>query len=192
MCSGTSARPSPAWAGALLSSLKPENSFPFSMSSRASGPERCGQGWVVSGHLVGKKAWQDLACLFKNKVWVKGVGNYSAFCLSLSLHFLFQKWKEITSELVSACPFAASREQRGLWAGGSRKSRLGPLSSLDTELGRAGPPPCYSSLRGDSVKKGQRQQRAGILGAMRSSPLVHAVPEAEPTPWAFLGVFRVD
>lgn len=71
----------PARAGALIRSLKPENCFPFSTELQGQWASEVWAGWGVSGHLVGKKAWQDLACLFKNKVWVGG--DYSTFCLSL-------------------------------------------------------------------------------------------------------------
>lgn len=81
---------------------------------------------MASGHLVGMKAWQDLACLFKKKtVWVGG--DYSIFMLisvsSVSL-------PKVASKLVSALFFAAFREQRGIWAGALRRSGLGPLSSF--------------------------------------------------------------
>lgn len=82
---------SPAGAGALISSLKPENSFPFSTELQGQWASEvwagCGQGGVVSGHLVGKKAWQDLACLFKNKVWVGG-GRGLQYILFISVSSL--------------------------------------------------------------------------------------------------------
>lgn len=97
---------------------------------------------MASGHLVGKKAWQDLACLFKKKktAWVGG--DYSIFMLILVSSLSLPK---AASKLVSALLFAAFREQRGVWAGALRKSRLGLLSFFCragrswTELDRAGP-----------------------------------------------------
>lgn len=127
---------------------------------------------MASGHLVGKKAWQDLACLFKKKktAWVGG--DYSIFMLILVSSLSLPK---AASKLVSALLFAAFREQRGVWAGALRKSRLGLLSFFCragrswTELVLS---PCCSSLRGYSMKKGQRQQKAMVLRAMGISPLV--------------------
>lgn len=51
------------------SSPKPEAGGQLPTAPEAPGPVGV-QGW--GWHLVGKKAWQDLACSFKNKVWVGG------------------------------------------------------------------------------------------------------------------------
>lgn len=80
-------------------------------------------------------------CLKKKKTaWVGG--DYSIFMLILVSSLSLPK---AASKLVSALLFAAFREQRGVWAGALRKSRLGLLSFFCragrswTELDRAGP-----------------------------------------------------
>lgn len=87
----------------------------------------------VAGASGGGEGWWDLG--LKTQCGLVRGADYSTFCLSLSPHFLCQKWGENASKLVSACLFVALREERGLRADGSRKPRLGPLSSSYAELG---------------------------------------------------------
>lgn len=137
---------------------------------------------MVSGHLVGKKAWQDLACLFKNQVWVGG--DYSTFCLSLSLYFLCQKWKKklhLNWCQLASLQHSENRAAFGLVAQGD--PGLAPFL-LGHRAGQSWPGLRATQAERRQHEKGQRQQRAVILGAMGTSPLVHAGPEAQPTPWA--------
>lgn len=86
---------------------------------------------------MGRKAWQDLACWFKN-VWVgleRGESQYYCFFF-FSFTFPAKVGKKSAFKLVCACFSSAFREWRSLWAGGIRRPRLGSCP-FHTEPGRS-------------------------------------------------------
>ena len=87
---------------------------------------------------MSKKAWLDLACWFKNKVWVGGWGLQYYFVFFMFLHFPGKSGKKKKAfKLVSACFSSAFRERRSLCAGGTRRPRLGSCP-FHTEPGWSG------------------------------------------------------
>ena len=120
---------------------------------------------------MGKKAWQDLACWFKNKVW-GGVcvgGITVLFCFFIYFFtFLAKVGEKNAFKLVCACFSSAFREWRSLWLEAHGDPGLVPVPSIQSRGGAV--------LSGDSRKKGPEAAKGSGFGAVDVSPVLQDSP----------------